>query len=157
MNLHLYINHSDANVVDKDLTPLFTETVGQQNIDVGLPGTLKEDCSIIDPIITIDSSVLSMANIADMNYAYIPEFERSYFIRNMVFRGKLLEIQMHVDVLSTYKGNIRALSAIIARQEKKYNLYLQDGLLKQYANPHIEIKQFPNAFTEYEFIFSVVG
>ena len=157
MNLHLYINHSDANVVDKDLTPLFTETVGQQTVDVGLPGTLKEDCSIIDPIITIDSSVLSMANIADMNYAYIPEFERSYFIRNMVFRGKLLELQMHVDVLSTYKGNIRALSAIIARQQKKYNLYLQDGMIKTYANPHIEIKQFPGSFDKYEFIFSVVG
>ena len=157
MNLHLYINHSDANVVDKVLTPLFTETVGQQTIDVGLPGTLKEDCSIIDPIITIDSSVLSMANIADMNYAHIPEFERSYFIRNMVFRGKLLELQMHVDVLSTYKGNIRALSAIIARQQKKYNLYLQDGMIKTYANPHIEIKQFPGGFDKYEFIFSVVG
>ena len=157
MILHLYKNMSDANVVDKTLTPLLTETQGGQTVDVGLQGTLLDDCSIIDPVISIDHELLSITDIADMNYAYIEEFERSYFIRNMVFKGKLLEISMHVDVLSTYKGNIRNLSAIIARQEKKYNLYLQDGMIKTYANPHIEIKQFPNAFTEYEFIFSVVG
>lgn len=146
MILHLYKNNSDANVVDKDLTTLLT-----------VQGTLLDDCSIIDPVISIDQDMLPITDIADMNYAYIEEFERSYFIRNMVFKGKLLEISMHVDVLSTYKGNIRNLSAIIARQQKKYNLYLQDGMIKTYANPHIEIKQFPGAFDKYEFIFSVVG
>lgn len=157
MILHLYKNMSDANVVDKTLTPLLTETQGGQTVDVGLQGTLLDDCSIIDPVISIDQSLLSITDIADMNYAYIEEFERSYFIRNMVFKGKLLEISMHVDVLSTYKGNIRNLSAIIARQEKKYNLMLQDGMIKTYADPYEEIKQFPNGFTDFQFIFSVVG
>ena len=146
MILHLYKNMSDANVVDKNLTSLIT-----------IEGTLLDDCSIIDPVISINQDLLSITDIADMNYAYIEEFERSYFIRNMVFKGKLLEISMHVDVLSTYKGNIRNLSAIIARQEKKYNLYLQDGMIKTYADPYEEIKQFPNGFTDFQFIFSVVG
>ena len=157
MKLHLYINNSDTNVVDKSLTPLLTETQQGQTVDVGLTGTLLDDCSIIDPIISIDQSLLSASNIADMNYAYIDEFKRYYFIRNKVFKGRLIEISMHCDVLTTYKAQVRALPAIIARQEKNYNLYLQDGMIKTYANPHVEIKQFPSGFSGYHFIFSVVG
>lgn len=144
MTINLFQNNSDANVVSKSLTDKGTVT-----------GTLREGCSIIDPIIKIEG--ISGSDLPYLNYLEIVEFGRYYYIRDIVLVGKLFEVHCHIDVLETYKDQIKPLPAIIARQAHDYNLYLQDGLIKEYANPHIEIKQFPNAFDTYQFIFSVVG
>lgn len=144
MTINLFQNNSDCNVVSKSLTAKGTVT-----------GTLREGCSIIDPVIKIEG--ISGSDLPYLNYLEIVEFGRYYYIRDIVLVGKLFEVHCHIDVLETYKDQIKTLPAIIARQEMAYNLYLQDGLLKEYANPHIEIKQFPGAFTDFEFIFSVVG
>lgn len=46
------------------------------------------------------------------NYCYIPTFGRYYFINKITWLGgKAFEIQMHVDVLYTYKTEITGLSA----------------------------------------------
>lgn len=142
MTIKLYKNYSDKNVVDK--------TVYQYGADI--TGTLRDDCSIINPVIAIEG-------LADLtvNYAYIPEFGRFYYINNIVCKRNLYELQMHVDVLMTYRTGIRSNTAVISRQQNNYNLYLQDGVFKTYADPHLEIKQFPNGFTDYNFIFSVAG
>lgn len=55
MNIVLYSNVSEINAVDKELTELTT-----------LTGTLREQSSIIDPVITI-SDIDS--HIGSMNYA----------------------------------------------------------------------------------------
>ena len=142
MTLKLYKNYSDKNVVDKEIS--------QEGSDIS--GTLRDDCSIIDPVIAIEG-------LTDLgvNYAYITEFGRYYYINNIICKGKLYELHMHVDVLKTYASGIRSNSAVISRQEKNYNLYLQDGVFKTYANPHYEIRKFPSGFSGYHFIFSVAG
>lgn len=144
MTINLFQNNSDANVVSKSLTAKGTVT-----------GTLREGCSIIDPVIKIEG--ISGSDLPYLNYLEIVEFGRYYYIRDIVLVGKLFEVHCHIDVLETYKDQIKPLPAIIARNSDQYNLYLQDGLIKEYANPHIQIKQFPGAFTEYEYIFSVCG
>lgn len=144
MTINLFQNNSDANVVSKSLTAKGTVT-----------GTLREGCSIIDPVIKIEG--ISGSDLPYLNYLEIVEFGRYYYIRDIVLVGKLFEVHCHIDVLETYKDQIKPLQAIIARNSEQYNLYLQDGLIKEYANPHIQIKQFPGAFTEYEYIFSVCG
>lgn len=146
MIIKLYKNLSDKNVFDKDITQLGSD----------ISGTIREDCSIINPVFKIEK--VAGFTITDANYAYIPEFGRYYFINNIIcLSDKLFELQMHVDVLSTYKDGIRNNDAVISRQENAYNLYLQDGVFKTYANPHYEIKQFPTGFSGYHFIFSVAG
>lgn len=142
MILKLYKNYSDKNVIDKSITQVGTD----------ITGTLRDDCSIINPVIAIEG--LSDLTV---NYAYISEFGRYYYINNIVCKGNLFELQMHVDVLKTYAAGIRNNSAVISRQQNYYNLYLQDGVFKTYANPHIQIKQFPSGFNSYNFIFSVAG
>lgn len=144
MTINLFQNNSDANVVSKSLTAKGTVT-----------GTLREGCSIIDPVIKIEG--ISGSDLPYLNYLEIVEFGRYYYIRDIVLVGKLFEVHCHIDVLETYKDQIKPLPAIIARNSEQYNLYLQDGLIKEYANPHIQIKQFPGAFTDYEYIFSVCG
>lgn len=143
MTIRLYKNMSEKNHVDKDIT----------QIGEDVTGTLRADCSIIDPVVRLERAV----DLTECNYAYIPEFGRYYFINNIILKNKLYELHMHVDVLSTYKETIRANSAVVSRQEYKYNLYLQDGNFKTKAFPHYQIIQFPGGFSGYNFIFSVAG
>lgn len=145
MTIKLYKNLSDKVVVDKDITQVGSD----------ITGTLREGCSVIDPVIKFESTVGS--HLTDCNYAYITEFGRYYYINNIVCVGNLFECHMHVDVLMTYKTGIRSNSAVISRQENSYNLYLQDGVFKTYSQPHIQVAQFPNGFSDFEFIFSVAG
>lgn len=146
MNVIFYTNESPDNEVTKTLTEQYSAS-----------GELHENCSIIDPVITCEVANVTDAKIPVINYAYIADFGRYYFVRNITFMGKIVRFDMHVDVLSSFASELKEHNAIIARQQNNYNLYLQDGMIKTYADPHIEIKQFPNGFSEYEFIFSVVG
>ena len=144
MDITLQRNNSEKNKLDKNITDIVT-----------LSGTLREQTSIINPVIVIEEDLSSFVNC---NYMTISAFNRSYFINNITsINNNLFEISAHVDVLSTYKSQIRENSAIIARQEKKWNLYLNDGVFKTYQNPHIVTKAFPSGFTEQHFIFSVAG
>lgn len=146
MTIKIYKNLSDNNVLDKNITQLGSD----------LSGTLRETCSVIDPVIKIED--FTGFDITKANYAYVAEFERYYYINNIVcITDKIFELHMHVDVLKTYASGIRSNKAVISRQENQYNLYLQDGVFKTYANPHYEIRKFPNGFSGYHFIFSVAG
>jgi len=145
MTIKLFVNTSEKNKLDKDIT-LALETTG----------TLKEDTSLTDPIIKLTGKTFS--EMASINYMQITELGRYYFINDVIsINNDIVEIHAHVDVLSTYKDQIRSQNAIIARQEKKWNLYLNDGVFKTYQNPHIVTKAFPSGFTEQHFIFSVAG
>lgn len=145
MTIKLYNNLSDKIVVDKNITQIGSD----------ITGTLREDCSIIDPVIALEGTVGS--NIAKCNYAYITEFGRYYYINNIVCRGNLFELHMHVDVLMSHRGAIRSNNAVISRQENKYNLYLQDGVFKAQANPHYQICKFPSGFNSFNYILAVSG
>lgn len=145
MTIKLYNNLSDQIVVDKNIT----------QIGADITGTLRENCSIIDPVIKLEGTV--GANIASCNYAYISEFARYYYINNIVCVGTLFELHMHVDVLMSFRGDIRANTAVIARQQNLYNLYLQDGVFKAQSNPHYQICQFPSGFNSFNFVLAISG
>ena len=146
MELILYTNNSDNKVVTKNITALAT-----------INGTLRDNCSIIDPVITVSDSVMNNAMAAACNYAKIAQFGRYYYVNNIVSAGKFWEIHMHVDVLASFQTQLKALDAVVARQETKYNLYLNDGYFKTYQNPHVSIKPFPSGFTEQYYVLSVAG
>lgn len=144
MTIEFYVNQSEKNRLDKTLVSAFN-----------LNGELKEDCSIIDPVIKIVSDVSTMASV---NYLYIASFGRYYFINNVIsINNDICEVHAHVDVLSTYKDEIRAQRAVVSRQEKKWNLYLNDGVFKTYQNPYIITKAFSSGFTSQHFVLSIAG
>lgn len=144
MTIEFYVNQSEKNRLDKTLVSAFN-----------LNGELKEDCSIIDPVIKIAADVSTMASV---NYLYIASFGRYYFINNVIsINNDICEVHAHVDVLSTYKDEIRAQRAIVSRQEKKWNLYLNDGVFKTYQNPYIITKAFSSGFTSQHFVLSIAG
>ena len=86
---------------------------------------LKEGTSIIKPTVIIGK--MSASNIRKCNYAYISEFGRYYFINDITeMTASQLAISMHVDVLNTYKSQIRSISTLILRQENVYSPYYED-------------------------------
>lgn len=138
-------NSSEKNRVDKTLTDI-----------AALTGTLRNDTSIIDPTFQI---VGDMSSYLTANYCTVPTFGRSYFINNIrSVRAGLFEIVCHVDVLSSFKTQLRANSAIIHKSERNWNLYLNDGSLKTYQDPIIYTKNFSSGFPETEqYILGVAG
>ncbi len=140
----LQTNKSEKNRLDKDLTTIST-----------LNGVLKNETSIINPIILVEGDLSAYVNC---NYMQIPVFGRSYFVSNIrSIRRDLFEISAHVDVLSTYKNSIRGNTAIIRRQENNWNLYLNDGVFRVYQNTMVLTKDFPTGFSTQEFVLAVAG
>lgn len=145
-NIGLYNNKSDKIVCDKSLTLLTT-----------LSGSLKDDTSIIDPVIVIEANKTIISNL---NYIKIDEFKRSYFVTGIKsIRNNLWELTCHVDVLSSFASEIRANEAIVKRQENKWNLYLNDDSFRCYQDPHIVTREFPQGFstTNASFVLLVAG
>lgn len=155
-----YQNKSATNVIDKDLSEI-----------VSMSGTLRANTSIIDPVIVIQCDNNEIWR-SGFNYIYIAEFKRYYFVTNIIAVNGVLrtqdtfpqphqlwEIHCHVDVLMSYKEQIRSLSGVVSRQEQTYNLMLDDGFFMTYQNPKIQTKTFsvPNPFETQEFVLIVAG
>lgn len=122
---------------------------------ISLSGVLKDETSIINPIIRVEASLDSLTQC---NYMTIDTFNRKYFITDIrSITNNIVEISGHVDVLSTYADQIRLNNAIIKKQENAYNLYLNDSSLKVYQNPRVVTKVFPGGFTTQEFLLAVAG
>lgn len=102
---------------------------------------LKEDTSVLRPVI----EVVSSSNLSGYNYMYISDFGRYYFIDDIVsLNDGRWEISAHVDVLETYKTSILANSAVVRRQQSRYNLYLDDPDFHAYNYERIQTIKFPN-------------
>lgn len=118
--------------------------------EITLNGTLKEESSVIDPAVLIEASSFPV----NCNYATIESFGRSYFITGIrSVRNHLWEVSLHCDVLSSFAAEIRANQAIIAKNERSFNLYLNDSRYRCYQNPRIIVKQFPASFRTQDFSF----
>lgn len=144
MTIILQSNGSENNALDKDITDILE-----------LTGTLKAETSVIDPVILIEAD---LEDVAFCNYLTINEFGRSYFVNNITsVRNGLVQLEAHVDVLSTYADEIRANSAIIHRQENLWNLYLNDGSFRVYQNQDVVTAPFPSGFSTQQFILAVAG
>lgn len=146
MSVHitLYKNKSADNVVTKQLSsPLAFE------------GTFRGECGVLYPVFVIETST----NLSSYNYCYIQEFNRYYFISDIIAEtDKLWRVYCSVDVLHTYSSQIRQHKAIIAKQENAWNLYLNDGdTFKVYQNPKIIQKTFSTGFSGAEFVMIVAG
>lgn len=142
MYINLYNNTSPPNYVNKSITEV-----------VSLEGTLREPTSIIDPVVIIERD-----NPMGFNYIHIPIFNRYYFVTGISSESNnLVAVSMHVDVLMTYKAQIRNMYAIIKRQENQYNLYLDDGIFKAYQNTKHKLVKFPNGFSDFSYILALAG
>lgn len=134
MDITLLVNNSEKNKINKSLTNAVTFT-----------GTLRDETSIINPVVLLETT-----NPSNYNYAYIPDFNRYYFISDMASVNKnLWRISLTVDVLESFKNEILGSSAIISDSENKgMNKYLTGKVWKANVKETTTIKTFPNGLSE---------
>lgn len=145
-NIILQRNNSETIKLDKDITDIAT-----------LSGSLRAECSIINPTFQVAADLTDQVGC---NYCTVPAFGRSYYVRDIIsVRNGLVEMVCHVDVLSSFKTEIRANTGIVRRAESLnlYNLYLNDGSLVAYQDPYILTKPFPVGFSGSCFVLAVAG
>lgn len=141
-------NLSPSNKVTKNITDIATAT-----------GTLREGTNILQPTILIDSQLESDI-LGRVNYSYIDLWHRYYYVTNITLDVTgLWLISMHVDVLMTYATEIKAQNCIVARQERQYNMYLDDGWFMAYQNPIVQTAYFSATapFENHSFVLVVAG
>lgn len=99
MDISLYYNASEKNTIGKAL-----------QAELHLSGTLRAECSVTSPVIRIQNS-----SFLNYNYAYIPDFNRYYFITGiMAVSDNIFDISLSVDVLESFKTDIKKLEAILS-------------------------------------------
>lgn len=147
MDATLYFNKSDKRYVDKQLEAITYE--GSDHIDV----EFKEDTSLEDPtfILRTQSKVLTA------NYIYVPDMNRYYFINDYTVSHQRIYINCHVDVLMSFKKEFKKENVIVARNEKLFDLYLDDNKYKVQDRTCVRTVRFPSGFTTRNIILGVVG
>ena len=145
MEIRLYNNISDNRTIRKKLLNEFL-----------LSGTLRDSCSLLGPVINIESS-----NVLRFNYAYIPDFQRYYFVKEITnLRKNIWTLELEVDTLMSFKGDILALQVVVDKQSSD-NLgdeYIDDGSLVADSFTFKNVYNFSNGFNNSgEYILITAG
>ena len=99
MNILLYKTTNANNDLNKTISD-----------KVELVGVLREASSVITP------SILIQSNPIGYNYAYIPEFGRYYYIKNITaFRKGAYIVDLKCDVLMSFREEILNMSGVVSR------------------------------------------
>ena len=146
----LYLNDSDARVLDKHLVDVIPQDAETNEV----PINFLEDSSVINPTFIFTSAT----NILNANYIFVPDFGRYYYITNQIVSKNRIHINCHVDVLMSFSKSIKESWAILERQEKEFDLYLNDSLIPLENPNDIRTINFPSGFNEgSEFILIIAG
>ena len=102
----LYTTQDEDRVINKTLEHKYT-------IDIDF----KDSTNLTNPVISLFEE--ESVDLQSVNYAYVPEFERYYFIRSVnLTPGKVYYLLLECDVLETYKEEILGCKAEITRSIK---------------------------------------
>lgn len=106
--------------------------------------TIKSDSGILNPLIELDIGTSS--NPSQYNYAYIPAYDRYYWIEEWTNRGLLWLAIMRVDSLATWKNTIGASSLYVLRASAQYDGNVVDTFYPTKTNPSTSYVGFTTPF-----------
>lgn len=145
MDLRLYYTSDENNKINKRLSNALL-----------LTGTMRNDSSIISPVIMVEGSSFN-----SYNYAYIPQFDRYYFIKEITnYRNNLWILTLEVDVLMSFKSSILNMHCIFIETETTgADRYLSDTRVwVNKVKDKTDILTFPNGLLESgEYILITAG
>ena len=136
MQVVLCQNLSENNIINKTVTVVDTASC-----------TIKGPLSVENPVLILDYD----SDLQAINYIRIAEFERSYYITDIVnLTGHRYQITCKSDVLESFKNAILGLSAVIEKQENSVlaNMYYNDGSFISSEKEFIYTKNFPQGFLD---------
>lgn len=103
------------------------------------------------------ADIEAIENYKNINYIYVDEFERYFFVDEKTFDGAFVIFDCTVDVLMSHKQGIYNTTATIDRNENESNAYLIDDKYKSYSYRQITCKSFANGLTHDNLILMSVG
>lgn len=128
----IYYNSSENNKLDKELSSILSTSV-----------MFKDTTDLINPHILLETS----SDISKCNYMKLGD--KYYYITSIEhLPGNLYGVNGHVDVLMTYKDEIRQQTGIIARNASEYNRFLKDERIKLNAYEQTKTLEFPSGFSK---------
>lgn len=131
MEIIFYNTSSENNRIGKTLSNEHT-----------LTGSFKTEIDIQNPVIQVNT------NLLNFNYCFIPDLNRYYFINKIeITRTNLFTVFLHIDVLETYKEEIKALHVVVTNSSGGNPYY--DGYIDGVdVRTEYQTKQFENNFDE---------
>lgn len=130
MKIIFYNTTSEKNRIEKVLT--------DEKI---IEGNFKNSVSVLYPVITLNTENFNY------NYCYIQQLNRYYFIDAIeITRTNLYTINLKIDVLQSYKNDIKNLSVVISQSNK--NPYYNGYIKGVDSRTNIIRKNFENNFNE---------
>lgn len=100
---------------------------------------LKDGCSLLSPVLIFNEDIWSEG----YNYCYIPKWNRYYFLHDPVIQGPRWFITCAVDVLASWRTQILASSAYVARSASDYTLDLPDPTWSHGSLPSVTETNIP--------------
>lgn len=131
MEILFYNTSSESNRIGKTLENEKT-----------LTGSFKTEVDIQNPVIEVNT------NLLNYNYCYIPDLNRFYFINKIeITRANFFTVYLHIDVLETYKDEIKQLHVVVTNSSNGNPYY--DGYISGVdVRTEYQTKQFENNFDE---------
>ena len=146
MTITFYNNESDAIVVSKKITSI--SSINNAKI--------INETDIVNPSIVVSRNFYDSI-ILKANYLYIDKLDRYNYIIYISFADSMIVIDCTVDVLMSYKKQIRNLTCTITRNENLKNGYLNDDNYNIQAYKQVVCKMFPNAINNDSVILMTAG
>ena len=150
MKVEFYSTKNDRKKINK----VIGGKIGESNSVI-----IKDMTSIITPILELTAS--TVGNWSIVNYAYIPEFGRYYFVDNVELEHDgLVAISLSIDVLKTYAENLMSTQFMIARSESLWSPYYIDNeypLMNRRVVDMIPIGGIPQSATGKKYTLTVAG
>lgn len=147
MVVQFYKSNADVEVLDK--TKYLEDLIGVNCL-------LKEQSNLLNPVLILTGD-FTLAN-----YAYIEKFKRYYFVNNISrLDNNRYEISLTVDVLMSFKDEIKELDVIGTRSSDKFNYYLRDSAIAIQANNFPIVRRMSrglfqsNLITENDYTFAL--
>lgn len=127
-DVKIYINSSAPDYFDKSLS-----------------GETTVSCEFKAPVDVENPTIyISATNAYDgYNYCYIAEFSRYYFMKCIGGNSQTLTFQCQSDPLMSFKAQIKACPAVIARNPWHWDKYLNDPKLPIESRSISAIMDFP--------------
>lgn len=145
MRIKLYNTRSENNKLNKLLTEI-------QEIE---NAKILNQASIINLTITIKRDLVS--DFTNVNYVYIDNFSRYYFVEDVKIENGFLILNCRCDVLMSHREQISNIYCTIERNQNLSNGYLYDNNYKVLSYENIVCKQFPNGLTTNGIILMTAG
>lgn len=142
--IYLYTNRSDAREIYKDITYVDYVT-----------GVFKNTQNVNRIVVNLETSYSSLASV---NYVYLPDFERWYYItEKSVINSSITQVVLETDTLMTYREAIQTFTCLCLRSETKYNRQQVDEKLPRVVKDLVYIREIGNPLITENIILVTVG